>query len=91
MPTINFEWKRYFETSGNACVFKDGASYDDIKQGVLGDCYFLACLSMLAEVPERIYARFLTKEKNACGIYAMLFFVNGIETAVFVDDYFPVS
>jgi hypothetical protein len=55
----------------------------------LGDCYFLAALSSLAEVPERITDRFLTKVKNDSGIYAMTFFVNGIETPVIVDDFLP--
>lgn len=32
---------------------------NDIKQGLLGDCYFLAGLSALAEVPERIRELFL--------------------------------
>jgi len=56
---------------------------------MLGDCYFLATLSALAEVPSRIESRFITKEANKCGIYAVTFFVNGIETPVIIDDFFP--
>ena len=58
---------------------------------MLGNCYFLATLSAMAENPERVKARFYTKEVNQAGIYLMSFFINGKETPVYVDDYFPVS
>ncbi len=58
-------------------------------QGALGDCYFLAVLSSLAEEDSSIKARFVTKTINKAGIYLMTFFVNGIETPVVVDDFVP--
>ena len=58
---------------------------------MLGNCYFLATLSAMAENPERVKARFYTKEVNQAGVYLMSFFINGKETPVYVDDYFPVS
>jgi calpain-15 len=63
----------------------------DINQGELGNCYFLAVLSAMAEVPERIFARFITKEPNKAGIYLMSLFVNGTEVPIIVDEYFPVK
>ena len=41
----------------------------DIKQGYLGDCYFLAGLAALAERPDRIYNLFILKEKNELNYY----------------------
>lgn len=45
----------------------------------------------MAEVPENIMMRFVTKEVNAAGIYLMTFFVNGHETPVVVDDFIPTK
>jgi len=50
----------------------------------------LAVLSSMAEIPERVYSRFITKEVNAAGIYLVTLFVNGYEFPVILDDYFPV-
>ena len=43
----------------------------------------------MAEFKHYIYERFITKEVNSAGCYLLTFFVNGIETPVVVDDYFP--
>lgn len=43
----------------------------------------------MAEVPERVYSRFITKEINRAGIYMVTLFVNGVETPVIVDDHLP--
>ena len=55
----------------------------------MGDCYFLATLASMAEVPSKIEALFETKEVNAAGIYMMYFFINGVKTPVIVDDNLP--
>lgn len=39
--------------------------------------------------PERVKARFYTKEVNKAGIYLMSFIVNGREKPVYVDNHFP--
>ena len=46
-------------------------SPSDIKQGSLGDCYFLSSLSCLAVIPERILKLFVTKKFNQNGIYCV--------------------
>ena len=58
------EWKRASEIFTDPTMFND-ISPDDINQGCLGNCYFLAVLSAMAEFPERIEAMFETKEVNA--------------------------
>ena len=43
----------------------------------------------MAEVPDRIRARIYTREVNSAGIYLVTLFVNGVETPVILDDWFP--
>lgn len=59
------------DEEGQLAVFADDVTPSDIKQGLLGDCYFLSVLSALAEVPERITKLFLTDRLNEYGIYAV--------------------
>ena len=87
----SFEWKRFKEIAKSPAMFRDGIDPNDINQGQLGDCYFLAVLSSLAEFPDRVSALFVTKELNAAGIYLVRFFINGNETPVIVDDHLPCN
>ena len=87
----SFSWKRASEIFKPAYIFEDGVEPNDINQGQLGDCYYLATLSSLAEFEDRVQAMFVTKEVNAAGIYLMKLFINGNETPVVVDDYLPVN
>ena len=43
----------------------------------------------MAEEPTRVMDRFITKEPNSAGVYLMYLYVNGVETPVMVDDWFP--
>lgn len=70
-------------------VFVDKVEISDVIQGGLGDCYFLAVLSAMAETPGAIESHFYTKKKNAAGIYMIYFYVNGKKTGVVIDDYIP--
>ena len=67
----------------------EGIEPDDIKQGQLGDCYFLATLSAIAEFPWRIKHLFLTKKVNDYGIYCVKICHFGEWQAIVVDDCFP--
>lgn len=58
-------------------VFKGKIEPDDIKQGYLGDCYFLAALAALAERPDRIFSLFLTTEKNPQKYYSVKMLYRG--------------
>eukprot|EP01126_Amoeba_proteus_P048862 TRINITY_DN5670_c0_g1_i7.p1 TRINITY_DN5670_c0_g1~~TRINITY_DN5670_c0_g1_i7.p1 ORF type:complete len:678 (-),score=122.50 TRINITY_DN5670_c0_g1_i7:107-2140(-) len=82
------EWRRASEIWSNPKLFSDGISPHDIKQGSLGNCYFLAALSVLAEYPEFI-TKLFTCEDNDYGVYSMTFYPQGLRTEVVVDDWLP--
>ena len=64
------EWKRARDfssakVSGNEPeLFKGGIDPNDIKQGMLGDCYFVASLATLAEWPDRVKRIFVSDATN---------------------------
>ena len=90
-----FEWIRATEieelndAEGKLAVFQNEVTPSDIKQGVLGDCYFLSSLSVLSEYPDRIKRLFVSKEQNDHGAYAVRICKNGEWKEVVVDDYIP--
>ena len=65
----------------------------DIRQGGLGNCWFLSAASSLAEVPGRLENIFLNNdnELNAAGIYGFNFYTLGVKHTVIVDDWLPLK
>ena len=72
-----FVWKRPSEVWDGPFSVYDTIEPDDMKQGILQDCYFASALSSIAEYPERIRKMFLTKEVNSAGCYAVQLFIDG--------------
>jgi len=71
-------------------LFRDGSSALDVKQGALGDCYFLSAISVLGTA--NVTKMILTKETEwaKLGCFCVRFYRNDREEYVIVDDYFPV-
>jgi hypothetical protein len=70
-------------------LFVGGANYADIKQGYLGDCYFMASLAETAlKNPAAINNMFVV---NGDGTYTVRFYNNGKAEYVTVDSYLPTS
>jgi hypothetical protein len=88
-----FGWKRaseIFKGVNNCFIFEDEIDPNDIMQGKLGDCYFLAAISAIAKFPSLIKQLFRTEEINEQGFYEIVMFIDGEWQIVFIDDYFPV-
>jgi hypothetical protein len=66
----------------------NGPSYQDVSQGNVGDCYFLAALGETAQQdPSQIKSMI---QSNGNGTYAVEFAVNGQRDFVTVNDELPV-
>lgn len=85
------EWKRPGEVfQGNYHIFEKDIQPNDIKQGILGDCYFLAAMAAVAENQNRIKKLFLSRETNNVGCYCVALCLNGVWENVIMDDYIPM-
>ncbi|MFM6209799.1 C2 family cysteine protease, partial [Planktothrix sp.] len=70
-------------------LFVNGATYQDINQGNLGDCYYLASLATTAfRSPSTIQNMFIDNGDNT---YTVRFYNNGVTDYVTVDRYLPTS
>ncbi|MEH1907200.1 C2 family cysteine protease [Nostoc sp.] len=83
-PTA-FDNTPYQAISGS--LFQNGISANDIKQGALGDCYYLATLSSIAQKkPNDIKNMFIDNGDNT---FTVRFFNSGVANYVTVDRYLP--
>jgi Calpain family cysteine protease len=81
------QYSSYRQFSGS--LFVNGATYTDIKQGYLGDCYFMSTIGEVAlRNPSAITNMFIV---NGDGTYTVKFFNNGQATYVTVDSYLPTD
>eukprot|EP00698_Gefionella_okellyi_P022063 TRINITY_DN725_c0_g1_i3.p1 TRINITY_DN725_c0_g1~~TRINITY_DN725_c0_g1_i3.p1 ORF type:complete len:1823 (+),score=496.75 TRINITY_DN725_c0_g1_i3:2151-7619(+) len=75
----------------NPTVFVDKAAPEDIEQGMLGDCWFLSAISVLATHEDLLTKVFIDTTHAAKGVFLMQFFKNGEWRKVVIDDYFPAE
>ena len=85
------EWKRISHIFGSPLSLIDNVSYKDPIQGSIGNCYLMSVCSAIAEYPNRLKKIFVKPDINKAGIYAIRFYINGINTIVTIDDFIPVN
>ncbi|MBW4598056.1 MAG: pre-peptidase C-terminal domain-containing protein [Calothrix sp. FI2-JRJ7] len=77
----------YQQASG--VLFQNGVNYQDIKQGVINDCFFLVGLAATAiQSPTTIENMFIDNGDNT---YTVKFFRNQVADYVTVDKYLPTD
>lgn len=87
-------WTRASTAFPNKTLFgADGVQPDDIEQGSLGNCWFLAACATMAQIPGTVEKMFLgvPNEMSRNGVYAVNFYTLGVPHTVIVDDYLPLN
>lgn len=70
-------------------LFVDGPEYNDIRQGNVGDCYFLASLASLADTDPGVIRQMIAPMGD--GTYAVRFYSGTQAVYVRVDGWLPAS
>lgn len=88
-------WKRPSEICKNPRLVKDGVNSKDVNQGMLGNCWFVAALSLLASNRKNLeqvmpdYYKQEISHDSYCGIFKFRFWYFGEWVEIVVDDYLP--
>ena len=82
-PAVLFQGKPFYVYE------KSNIEPDDLKQGELGDCYFLAAVACLAQVPDRLKRILRVRRTNEAGVYCVSLCVGGVWEDVIIDDRIP--
>ena len=59
------------DEDGYTLFGKDGITPQDMRQGAIGNCWFISAASALSEKPGRLEKVFLNTEMSTSGIYAV--------------------
>jgi hypothetical protein len=94
-PTVNTGYFAYGSANtyvyqrANGQLFQNGIQYQDVVQGALGDCYFLAVLAAAAfRTSNLIQSMFIDNEDDT---FTVRFYNNQVADYVTVDRYLPVD
>ncbi|KAF8909517.1 hypothetical protein BGZ58_005975, partial [Dissophora ornata] len=77
--------KRVADLFRKPVFFLNGATPDDIKQGSVGDCWFLASLAAVSNI-SGLLEQVCVKRNEEIGVYGFIFFKDGDWVSTVVDD-----
>lgn len=84
----NIVWKRFPDF---VIVSDFGFTSQDLRQGAVGDCWFLSALAVVAERHDLIARLFADTAPNSAGCYNIRLFLDGEWQSVLVDDMLPCT
>ena len=94
VSSSNIVWKRASDVFSDHTLFgSNGVTPQDMRQGAIGNCWFVSAASALSEVPGRVEKLFLNanNEVSKAGIYAVNLYTLGVPHTVVVDDWLPLQ
>ena len=71
-------------------LFGEQLTPDDILQGQIGNCWWMAALSALAEYPGRVENLFLNRQLSEAGVYGVNLYALNVPVTIQVDDWLPL-
>lgn len=83
------KWKRVQDIYPG-CALTDEINATQLRQGSLGNAYFLSALSVVAQKPSRLRRLLPSADSPSSGVLAVWLFSEGRWQEVVIDDYFPV-
>eukprot|EP01087_Luapelamoeba_hula_P002002 TRINITY_DN1177_c0_g3_i2.p1 TRINITY_DN1177_c0_g3~~TRINITY_DN1177_c0_g3_i2.p1 ORF type:complete len:501 (-),score=64.43 TRINITY_DN1177_c0_g3_i2:91-1593(-) len=89
-PSNVAAWLRPSEIAPSPALFIGGASSGDICQGMLGDCWFLGALAVVAERWD-LLKQLVVSEHPELGFYQFRFWKDGEWVTVTIDDRLPCN
>eukprot|EP00439_Symbiodinium_sp_Y106_P080339 s243_g19.t1 len=63
----------------------------DLRQGGVGDCWFMSALAVVAERPDLVLRLFGDTARNQAGCYQVNLFLDGEWRAITIDDRLPCT
>ena len=93
LTDASLKWKRAKDAFADHTLFgTNGVTPQDLRQGAIGNCWFISAASALSEHPGRVEKMFLNtvNEISSAGIYAVNFYTLGVPHTVIVDDWLPL-
>ena len=83
-------WSRVASDGKAPIIGPKGISSDDVSQGGLGNCWFLAAAMGVAEHPDRMKQIIVNQKPNTQGAYSFNFWNLGVPITVTIDDQIPM-
>ncbi|EJD74438.1 calpain-5 [Loa loa] len=97
-PEIDIIWKRPGEIVDNPQLFVEGATANDVTQGILGNCWFVSACSalthhqaLLKKVIPDASGQEWTSSNNYCGIFRFCFWRFNQWIEIVIDDLLPTQ
>lgn len=85
-------WLRPCEIFGpEFALFEGKIEFDDIRQGSIGNCYFMASISALTECPQIVAEIYRQHDVQKNGYYEICLKLDGEWNVVILDDLIPCS
>ncbi|CAK9059424.1 unnamed protein product [Durusdinium trenchii] len=89
---LELQWRRFAATGDWKVVCDEGFRPSDVRQGGVGDCWFMSALAVVAERHDLMRKLLPNLNEGAeSGCHEVRLFLDGHWTALLVDDWLPTT